>query len=137
METSVSGIFACGNVVHVHDVVDFVTEESQRAGRSAARYALGMGNFEESDVMNVNTSSKITYCVPQKLRYDAMQESFDLFMRVEEIYEKARIVIKNGDSELASFNKRNLTPGEMIKQNVKKSIFDGAAGDVEIELRVN
>jgi hypothetical protein len=180
METSIPGIFACGNVVHVHDVVDFVTEESQRAGKGAARYAMGMNTvtmntetmkmetvsnvnktpqWEDTAVgdaalgvppvevspgqessphgrMNVNVSGGITYCVPQKLRYATMQERFDLFMRVEEIYDKAKIVIKNQGRELASFNKRNLMPGEMIKLNVKKSVFENAAGDIEIELRV-
>ena len=135
METSIPGIFACGNVVHVHDVVDFVTEESQRAGAAAARLVKGEVK-EESDDMKVVVSGGLTYCVPHKLRYSSMAEKLDLFLRVEDIYEKAKIVINNQGKELASFNKRHLTPGEMIKQQVKKSIFEGAKGDIEITLVV-
>ena len=133
METSIPGIFACGNVTHVHDVVDFVTEESMRAGAAAARYVKGEIT-DESDEMQVSVSGGLTYCVPHKLRYSAMAEKLDLFFRVEDIYEKAKIVIKNQGRELASFKKRHLTPGEMIKQPVKKSVFKGARGEIEISL---
>ena len=135
METSIPGIFACGNVVHVHDVVDFVTEESQRAGAAAARFVKGEMK-DESDEMKVVVSGGLTYCVPHQLRISAMPEKLDLFLRVEDIYEKAKIVIRNQGRELASFNKRHLTPGEMIKQPVKKSIFEGAKGEIEITLVV-
>ena len=135
METSISGIFACGNVVHVHDVVDFVTEESQRAGAAAARFVKGEFG-DESDELKIVVSGGLTYCVPHQLRIDQMPEKLDLFLRVEDIYEKAKIVIRNQDRELASFNKRHLTPGEMIKQPVKKSIFEGATGEIEITLVV-
>ena len=133
METSVPGIFASGNVVHVHDVVDFVTEESIRAGRNAARYVKGeLG--DESESMEIVVSGGITYCVPHKIRYSALPDNLDLFMRVEDLYSKAKIIIKNKDNVLAGFNKRNLTPGEMIKQNVKKSLFENAEGPIEIIL---
>ena len=135
METSIPGIFACGNVVHVHDVVDFVTEESQRAGVAAAKFVKGEIK-DESDEMKVVVSGGITYCVPHQLRIGPMPEKLDLFLRVEDIYEKAKIVIRNQGRELASFNKRHLTPGEMIKQPVKKSIFEGATGEIEITLVV-
>ena len=135
METSIPGIFACGNVVHVHDVVDFVTEESQRAGAAAARLVKGEVK-DESEEMEIVVSGGLTYCVPHKLRYSAMPEKLDLFLRVEDIYEKAKIVITNQGKELASFNKRHLTPGEMIKQTVKKSIFEGVKGEIGISLEV-
>ena len=135
METSVPGIFACGNVVHVHDVVDFVTEESIRAGANAARF-VKEETFGNSECMNIVVSGGITYCVPHKLRYSAMPESLDLFMRVEEVYDEARILIKNNGNVLANFKKRNLTPGEMIKQSVRKKFFEGASGDIEISLEV-
>jgi len=160
METSIPGIFACGNVVHVHDVVDFVTEESMRAGRNAARLAVGggaggaFGSGEVGDggvlgsgevcggggvlgsgeCLNVRTSGGITYCVPQRIRYNEMPDRMDLFMRVDDVYKKARIVLKNGGGVLEGFRKLNLTPGEMIKQSVKKSIFENATGEIEITL---
>ncbi len=135
METSIPGIFACGNVVHVHDVVDFVTEESRRAAANAARYIKGEIK-SESEYMNTVVSRGITYCVPQRIRYSAMPDKLDLFMRVDNVYEEARIIIKNQGKELARFKKTNLTPGEMIKQGVRKSFFENAKGDIEITLEV-
>jgi len=133
METSVPGIFACGNVVHVHDVVDFVTEESRRAGFNAARYAKGELR-SESDAMTIKVSGGLSYCVPHKIRYSAMPDKIDLFMRVEDVYDKARIVVSNQKTELASYKKINLTPGEMIKLNLKKAILENAEGDIEVSL---
>jgi len=133
METSMPGVFACGNVVHVHDVVDFVTAESRRAGGNAALFVKGE-IIGETESMNIKVAGGVSYCVPHSLRYSAMPEKLDLFMRVEDIYEKAEIVIKNRGVELARFKKLNLTPGEMVKQSVKKSLFENAAGDIEIIL---
>jgi DNA-directed RNA polymerase subunit E'/Rpb7 len=136
METSIPGIFACGNVVHVHDVVDFVTEESRRAGINAARYVKGEVN-SESEYMNIVVSGGITYCVPQKIRYSAMPDKLDLFMRVNDKYDEARIVITNRGNKIAGYKKKHLTPGEMIKQKVMKSLFQNAQeGDIEISLDV-
>jgi len=134
METSIPGIFACGNVVHVHDVVDFVTEESMRAGANAARFVKGEIDGG-SEYMNVRVSGGLSYCVPHRLRYSAMPEKHDFFLRVEDVYEKAEIVIKNRGNELARFKQTYLTPGEMIKLNLKKSIFENAGGDIEIALQ--
>ena len=135
METSIPGIFACGNVVHVHDVVDFVTEESRRAGTNAARFVKGEIK-SEGEAMNTVVSGGISYCVPQRIRYSAMLDKLDLFMRVDDKYDKAEIVLKNQGKELARFKHKNLTPGEMIKQAVKKSFFENAKGDIEIALEV-
>ena len=133
METSIPGIFACGNVVHVHDVVDFVTEESIRAAINAARFVKSEVKTE-TPAMNTVVSGGLTYCVPQRLRYSHMPDTLDLFLRVDDIYPEARIIIKNQGNELAKFKKLNLTPGEMIKQAVKRSIFENAKGDIEIAL---
>ena len=134
METSIPGIFACGNVVHVHDIVDFVTEESRRAGANAARFVKGEMPDRNSECINTTVSGGISYCVPQRIRHSALSEKLDLFMRVDDKYEKAAIVIKNGENELARFKKIHLTPGEMIKQTVKSSIYENAKGDVEVSL---
>ena len=139
METSIPGIFACGNVVHVHDVVDFVTEESVRAGTNAARFVKGeisapSPGDASSECMNTLVSGGISYCVPQRLRYSTMPEKIDLFMRVDNVYDKARIVIRNQGKEIAGFRRTNLTPGEMVKLGIMKSFFKDAKGDIEISL---
>ena len=120
-------------MVHVHDVVDFVTEESMVAGANAARFVKGEIK-DESGYMNTVVTGGITYCVPQRIRYSAMSDKLDLFMRVVDIYDEARIVIKNQEKELAGFKKLNLTPGEMIRQTVRKNLFENAKGDIEILL---
>jgi len=133
METSVPGIFACGNVVQVHDIVDFVTQESRKAALGAARYIRGE-DAGGGECLSVTASGAISYCVPHKIRYSAAGDTLDLFMRVEDKYDKAAIVIKNQGRELARFKKTHLTPGEMIKQSVKKSLFENLSGDIEITL---
>ena len=133
METSVPGIFACGNVVQVHDIVDFVTEESRKAAAGAARCVKGETGGE-GPCLNIVTTGAISYCVPHKIRCGAAGEKLDLFMRVDDKYEKAAIVITNQGQELARFKKAHLTPGEMIKQSVRKSIFENAEGEIEITL---
>jgi thioredoxin reductase len=133
METSVSGIFACGNVAHVHDVVDFVSEESARAGRNAARYARGELR-NETDPVRITVSGGLSYCVPHTVRYSAMPERLDLFLRVEDVCPKARIALLHQGGELAGFKKTHLTPGEMIKLNISKSLLEHVRGDLEIRL---
>ncbi len=74
METSVEGIFACGNVVHVHDLVDFVTAESRRAGGNAASYV--KGEFKrEGDFVKFETSGGLSYAVPHMFRYSNLPEN--------------------------------------------------------------
>ena len=133
METSIPGIFACGNVVHVHDVVDYVTEESTRAGSNAARYAKNEAE-NECKILNVTVSGGIVYSVPQKIRPASMPENLDMFIRVGRIYEKADIVIRSQGKDIKHFLRTNLTPGEMIMLKVKRSLFDGVNGDIEIML---
>ena len=76
METSAPGVFACGNVVHVHDLVDFVTAESQRAGAAAARYALGQAS--DGPAVEITNGEGVGYTVPQKVRPAAVDKAGDL-----------------------------------------------------------
>lgn len=112
METSVSGIFACGNVVHVHDLVDNVTMESFKAGKCAAKYV--KGELKE-DVRTIETipGEGIRYIVPQKIRAENVEDSINLFMRVTGIYKNAKLVVKKNDTVLKEIKKIQLTPGEM------------------------
>lgn len=133
METSVEGIFACGNVVHVHDLVDFVTEESMRAGKTAAEYV----NNEISSIKEeipVNISGGLTYVVPQKYRYENLSAKFDLFMRVGKVYKKSSIILRSNNKDLKVLKKKGLTPGEMIKITLPKEIFKDVSGSLELIL---
>ncbi|KRQ87603.1 Thioredoxin reductase [Caloramator mitchellensis] len=120
METSIEGIFACGNVVHVHDLVDFVTQEAQRAGRGAARYIKGEA-IDNGVVIRTVNGNGIRYIVPQKLRLENLNDEINLFMRVDNIYNNCRLDVKLDGKIIKSFKKRKVTPGEMETVKLKKS----------------
>lgn len=112
METSIKGIFACGNVVHVHDLVDFVTEESRRAGRSAANYVKNQLKHEDNTILT-KPGKGVRYIVPQSVTVDNLDNSLELFMRVDNIYKDKKLVVKMDNHVLKTINKKRLTPGEM------------------------
>lgn len=134
METSIEGIFACGNVVHVHDLVDYVTEESRRAGRSAAKYVKNELK-KESPVVITKPGTGIRYIVPQIIKVENVEKAVDLFMRVDNIYENRKLVIKVDGVVMREIKKRILRPGEMerIKIAVSKlSSSDMSTMTVEV-----
>ena len=99
METSIEGIFACGNVVHVHDLVDWVTEESKRAGKSAAKYVKGesTGRYK---VINIKGINGVRYVIPQLLRVKNITESINLMMRVDNIYKNIKFIVKGNGQKI-------------------------------------
>ncbi len=119
MQTQKEGIFACGNVCHVHDLVDFVSDESERAGAAAAKYVLE--GSKESKELDTIAEGGATYIVPQKIRPENIEKTIKLFFRVNRTIPKADIVIKSKDKELARLHKKFLTPGEMQNVVVLKS----------------
>lgn len=123
METSAPGIFACGNVVHVHDLVDFVTAESLKAGKSAALYAKQEKEVP-SDIIEVANGPGVTYTVPQRLRTERVEKFAELFFRVNNVYKGVNIVISSGGETLAAFKREHLAPGEMEKIVFPKQLFD-------------
>ncbi len=129
-QTSVEGIYACGNVLHVHDLVDFVSEEAEIAGRAAADYIKG----EKSDAVDVNikTDGKIRYTVPQKITKD---KDITVFFRVADVYKNAKVnVIKNGE-KVYSKKKIKVAPGEMESVKLTKDMF-ADANELVFELEV-
>ena len=121
METSAEGIFACGNVVHVHDLVDFVTAESQRAGKAAADYVLN-GEKNRSEFTALKASNQIGYTVPQKIRKGA--DGVEIFFRVRQIFKDSAIVVKDGEKQIARFKREHMAPGEMEKITLPKVLLD-------------
>ncbi len=112
METSIEGIFACGNVVHVHDLVDWVTEESKKAGRNAAKYVAGeLGGSEEK--ISVQGINGVRYVVPQEIRPENLSGKMEFMMRVDGVYQNVALVAKNGEEVLRSVKRRHVAPGEM------------------------
>ena len=112
-QTSMPGIFAAGNVVHVHDLVDFVSEEAEIAGKFAALTALGRLD-EKLTVVNVEAGNGIRTCVPQKLSLPQEGEAARLFMRVANPERKVKLEVKSGDTLIMSKILPVAKPSEMI-----------------------
>ncbi|NLH46708.1 MAG: NAD(P)/FAD-dependent oxidoreductase [Acholeplasmataceae bacterium] len=112
-QTSMPGIFAAGNVVHVHDLVDFVSEEAEIAGKFAALTALGKLD-ENLTVVNVEAGNGIRTCVPQKLSLPESGEAARLFMRVANPEHKVKLEVKSGDTLIMSKMLPVAKPSEMI-----------------------
>ncbi|MDK2811280.1 MAG: hypothetical protein PWR27_1989 [Petroclostridium sp.] len=135
METSIGGIFACGNVVHVHDLVDYVTQESRLAGRCAARYILGNENnqkIEETQSIRTVAGKGIRYVVPQLIRKHLVQEENKLFFRVTDIYKNAKVLVRCGDETIYSAKKVKVAPGEMESIKLTKEIMEKMKDNSEI-----
>ncbi|WP_251867771.1 NAD(P)/FAD-dependent oxidoreductase [Enterococcus malodoratus] len=132
METSVPGIFACGNVVHVHDLVDFVTAESIKAGTSAATYILEQEK-ESTQYLTIKNGDHVTYVVPQKIRADNINRRTELFFRVNKVFDDSQILIKSKGEVLAKQKKSYIVPGEMEKMKLSKMVLDKVTnGELEI-----
>ena len=129
-QTSAEGVFACGNVLHVHDLVDFVSEEAEIAGKSAAQYI--KGETEDAVDVNIKTDGKIRYTVPQKITKD---KDITVFFRVADVYKNVKVnVVKNGE-KVYSKKKIKVAPGEMESVKLTKDMFAGA-DELSFELEV-
>ena len=132
METSAPGIFASGNVVHVHDLVDFVTAESKRAGAAAAKYALG--HKAGGPVTEVKTGSCVNYTVPQHIRRENVEKGVDVFFRVNNVYQDMVIKVTSGDTQLCAFKREHMAPGEMEKITIPKVLLDKASDEITVSV---
>ncbi|GCF94762.1 pyridine nucleotide-disulfide oxidoreductase [Enterococcus florum] len=124
METSIPGIFACGNVVHVHDLVDFVSAESTRAGEAAAEYILQQNTLDQEACLSVKNGEHVTYVVPQKIRKANMGKKVELFFRVNKVFDDSLITIKCQGEVVAKQKKSYIVPGEMEKFKLSKKMMD-------------
>jgi NADPH-dependent 2,4-dienoyl-CoA reductase/sulfur reductase-like enzyme len=112
METTVEGIFACGNVVHVHDLVDYVSQESRRAGSNAAKYVKDM-LIRNGSTLQARPGDGVGYIVPQIIRTDNLEKNLDLFMRVKNVYSHGKLVIRVDGVPVREIKKKHMAPGEM------------------------
>ncbi len=138
LETSVPGVFACGNVLHVHDLVDYVSEEATQAGKKAAEY-LG-----KSEAVNAGGDKKIVikavdgvrYTVPSIIRLDHMEDRQVVRFRVGAVYKKVAIQVLAGDKEIMNLKKQALAPGEMEQVILQKSVLESIPDLSEVTVRV-
>lgn len=118
LETSVDGVFACGNVLHVHDLVDNVTIESYDAGKNAAKFIKGLDG--EKIEIPVNGVDGVRYVVPQKLNLDTVEDTVIFRFRVGDVFKDSYISVYFDDKLVVHRKKKILTPGEMEEVKIKK-----------------
>ena len=112
MQTSVEGIFACGNTVHVHDLVDFVTAESLRAGENAANYVKGKKSKNPSNVV-LRPGNRVRYTVPQHIESTESENPVSIMFRPTDVYRNVQIVAYSNNERIKAIKKKIVRPGEM------------------------
>lgn len=122
LETSVEGIFACGNVLQVHDLVDNVSQEGEKAGKSAAEY-IKNGELAEGYCVSV-VGDGVSYLCPQRVSYSG-EEKFELSFRVRHPFNRSRILVKADGEVIKKIEKMKIVPSEMEKVPLTKSMIQG------------
>jgi thioredoxin reductase len=131
-ETSVSGIFSCGNVLHVHDLVDYVSEEAEIAGCSAARYI--KGNLNARTALPTVAGKGVRYIVPQYIT--GADDDVRLYFRSENVFRGAVVRVMSGGKEITKKNKRIVTPGEMETVILKRENLSALGGEITVEVEL-
>ncbi len=133
-QTDHAGIFACGNVLHVHDLVDYVTLEAQLAGKGAADYILG--NYDNKPTyVNTSTGNGVRYLVPQRININN-KEDIKLYFRVGQIYKNAKVVLMSDGKVISSKKKVKLAPGEMENAVIPAAVLAGMTESSCVVVRV-
>ena len=123
LSTDVEGVYACGNVLHVHDLVDYVSAEAALAGENAAKYVLGDCRAVGRRIALKGTSG-VRYTVPQFIDADNMSDTVTVRFRVADVYSNRSIAVYYGDERVMSRKKRVMAPGEMEQVIIKRSDID-------------
>ena len=135
LQTSVPGIFACGTVLHVHDLVDFVSNESFKAGHAAAAYA--RGQLQDTPVAQVKDGDGVRGVVPQQIHLRGEDsQSVELMFRPSAVFKNATVVVRSGDKEIARKKAPIFAPGEMVELTLKPEVvaaLDGSDITVTME----
>jgi NADPH-dependent 2,4-dienoyl-CoA reductase/sulfur reductase-like enzyme len=127
METSLSGVFCCGNAAHVHDLADFVTAESLRAGKAAAGLC-GLGRRPAKGCVTLESGGGISYTVPQKIRLAGAGENIEVFFRVKQPCKNVAVQLQSGGRAIATFKRERMAPGEMEHLSLPEKLLEQAQG---------
>ena len=130
-QTEREGIFACGNVLQVHDLVDYVSDEAEIAGKSAAEYVKGNLNTEKT--VKTAAGNGVRYVLPQRVTVSS-KEDISLFLRVTEPFGKVKYTVKSGDEVLATAVRLKAAPGEMEKITVKAEKLNNITEEITVSL---
>ena len=138
-ETSAAGVYACGNVLHVHDLVDYVSEEAQIAGEAAADRILGRMAEPVKSVAQ-KTGFGVRYTVPERIDLTAEPDEVRVFFRVTDVYKKVQLIIESADGTvLVKKAKSAVAPGEMesltIPADKLKAVLDSGADEIRVYLK--
>ena len=122
METNIEGIFACGNVLHVHDLVDNVSSESASAGRTAARYI--KEDKTVGEYIKIDGTCGVRYTVPSLIDSSKVDKSITIRFRVGEVFKDSYVSLYFGETRVLHIKKKILAPGEMEELKILKALFD-------------
>lgn len=132
LQTSIPGVFACGNVLHVHDLVDYVSAEAAKAGESAAEFVRSSHTSGDGTTIKLIPKNGVRYTVPNKYSADFPDDELHIRFRVTGIYKKSTIVLKCCGNEIFRKKTMIMIPSEMQDIAVKKDVLAQAREDVEI-----
>lgn len=135
LETSIPGVFACGNVLHVHDLVDFVSEEATTAGKMALRYLAGERSSFGKDI-RVKTEGGVRYSVPTTINPERMPGEITVRFRVGDVYKDKYLSVYLNNERISHKKKRIMTPGEMESITLKRSQLEAVTNLSGITIRI-
>lgn len=137
LETNIPGVFACGNVLHVHDLVDFVSEEAAAAGKNAAKYILGNTDTDSSEkVIPIIPTSGVRYTVPANIRVEKMEEQLKVRFRVGAVYSKCYVSVYLDEERIIHRKRPVMAPGEMEEILLKKEQLQEHEGLAQITVKI-
>ena len=130
-QTQLPGIFACGNVLQVHDLVDYVSDEAERAGLGAANFV--KNGEKEADYVPTKPGFGVRYVLPQRVNQNA-DGDVSLFLRVTQPFGRVKFTVKAGDTVLATAKRMKAAPGEMEKLTIKQELLANITGEITVSL---
>jgi NADPH-dependent 2,4-dienoyl-CoA reductase/sulfur reductase-like enzyme len=134
-QTMKPGVFACGNVLHVHDLVDFVCEESETAGRNAARFAKGeLPERSNEEMLPVIDGDGVVGCVPNYIRLNSFENNVRIMFRTRRIYKNCHICIDADNRTILRRKRMILTPGEMCELELSLSLLSQISSGITVRV---
>lgn len=133
-QTNIPGVYACGNVLHVHDLVDYVSDEAEIAGENAVEYIKKEKDNSKLVKITVNAGGGVRYTVPQTIKH---AKTVSCFFRTSAVYYSPTIEVKTGDRVLSRKKQLKLTPGEMSSIVLTKEMIEKASKEQSITIEIN
>ena len=139
LETNIDGVFACGNVLHVHDLVDYVSEEAATAGKNAALYVknnCGKDAQKSDKVVEIKAIDGVRYTVPSTIHVDNMADLLTVRFRVGGVFKNSYISVYLNDERVQHRKKQVMAPGEMEQVILKKKDLEAYEGLETITVKI-